>query len=74
MECHAHLNPIGLTRVFDFTGKAKKLEKEVEVDVRFPMKSSTKDSVGKIPMGLNPMNQRTNIGKIPKCFNPPKIL
>ena len=44
------------------------------MDVRFPMKCSTKDSIGKIPMGSNPMNQRTNIGKIPKDFNPPEIL
>ena len=25
-------------------------------------------------MGSNPMNQRADIGKIPKDFNPPKIL
>ena len=44
------------------------------MDVRFPMKCSTKDFIGKIPMGFNPLNQRTNVGKIPKEFNPPKIL
>ena len=44
------------------------------MDVRFPMKYSIKDSVEKIPMGFNPINQRTNIEKILKDFNPPEIL
>jgi hypothetical protein len=38
------------------------------------MKCSTKPSIGKNPMGFNPMNQRTNVGKSSKDFNPPKIL
>ena len=37
------------------------------------MKSSTHDSIGKIPIGLNPMNQTTNVGKNPKGSNPLKI-
>ena len=46
----------------------------VGVDVRFPMKCSTKDSIGMIPMDSNPINQMTNVGKNPKDINPPKIL
>ena len=34
------------------------------MDVRYPMKCSTKYFIGKIPLGSNPMNQRTNIEKI----------
>ena len=52
--------------MFDATGKTKELKKEVGVDARFPMKCSTHDSVGEIPIGFNPMNQTTNAGKIPK--------
>ena len=44
------------------------------MDVRFPMKCSTKDSIGMIPMDSNPINQMTNVGKNPKDINPPKIL
>ena len=44
------------------------------MDVRFPIICSTKDSIGKIPMKTNPMNQRANIEKIPKDFNPLEIL
>lgn len=54
--------------------KNKGIVKEVGVHVRFPIKCSTKDSIGKIPMESNHMNQRANIGKIPKGFNPPEIL
>ena len=44
------------------------------MDVKFPMKYSTKDFIEKIPMKSNPINQRTNIRKNLKDFNPSKIL
>ena len=59
--------------MFDATGKTKEVKKEVGVDARFPMKCITHDSIGKFPIGFNPMNQMTNVGKIPNDSNPPKI-
>ena len=50
--------------MFDATGKIKELKKEVRVDARFSMKCSTLDSIGKNPIGFNPVNQMTNVGKI----------
>ena len=44
------------------------------MDVRFPIKNNTKDFIGKISMGSNPMNQRINVEKNSKDFNPPEIL
>jgi hypothetical protein len=38
------------------------------------MKSSAKNSLGKIPMGVNPTNQTTIIGNIPIGFNPTNFL
>mgnify|MGYP000924587559 CR=1 FL=1 len=43
------------------------------MDARNPMGSSTKNSIGKIPIGFNPMNLTTNVGKNPKDSNPPKV-
>ena len=54
--------------------KAKNFFQEVGVDVRIPVKCSTNKSLGKNPTRFNPMNQTTNVGKIPKDFNPSKIL
>jgi hypothetical protein len=42
------------------------MKKMLEVDVRFPMKSSAQDFSENIPMGFNPMNQTTTIGNISK--------
>ena len=53
---------------------SKELLKEVGVDARIPMGSSTNDSLGKIPIGSNPTNQMTKIGKFPIGFNPPQVL
>ena len=44
------------------------------MDVRFPIGSSVKDSLGKIPLGFNPTNQSITIGKNPKDFNPLEFL
>ena len=55
-------------------GKTKDFFQEVGVDVRIPVKCSTNESLVKNPTGLNPMNKMTNVGKIPKDFNPSKIL
>ena len=35
---------------------------------------NSEKNLRKIPIGFNPMNQTTNIGKIPKDSNPPKFL
>ena len=55
-------------------GKIDDSFKEVWVDARNPMGSSTKKSLGKIPAGFNPTNQTTNIGKNSMDSNPPKFL
>ena len=44
------------------------------MDVRFPIGSSVKGSLGKFPLGFNPTNQTITIGKNPKDFNPPEFL
>jgi hypothetical protein len=57
-------------RLFNFnTIIAKDSEKELWVDVGFPLISSAKDSLGKIPMGINPTDQTTIIGNFanPLC-------
>jgi hypothetical protein len=54
--------------VFDAIGKTKEVKKKVGVDARLPMKSSTHDSIGKFPIGFNPMNQTTDVGKKSKGF------
>ena len=38
------------------------------------MKTSTKESLGKNPMEINPTNQTIVIGKFPIGFNPTKFL
>jgi hypothetical protein len=43
---------------------------EVGVDVRIAVKYSTNKSLEKNPTRFNPMNQTTNVGKIPKDSNP----
>ena len=53
---------------------SKELKKEVEVNVRFPIGSSTNDSLQKIPIGSNPTNQTIKIGKFPIGSNPLNIL
>ena len=55
------------------TRKTKDFFQEVGVDVRIPVKCSTNESLGKNPIGFNPTNQTTNVGKIPKDYNPSKI-
>ena len=52
----------------------QRILKEVWVDVRIPIGTSAKDSIGKNPMGFNPMNQTSTIGKIPKDLNPTRFL
>ena len=44
------------------------------MDVRIPIGTSAKDSIGKNPMGFNPMNQTSTIGKIPKDLNPTRFV
>ena len=44
---------------------AKELQKEVGVNVRIPIGSSTKIPMGKFPIGTIPMNQMSNVGKNP---------
>jgi hypothetical protein len=43
--------------------KKQNIGKNIWVDVRFPMKSSAKDSSGKIAIWINPTNQTIIIGK-----------
>lgn len=60
MQCHVHFNPRGIhmnKRLFDsIIDKMNDSEKMVRVDVWFPTKSSAKESLGKIPMGIHPTN------------------
>ena len=42
---------------------SKELQKEVGVNVRIPIGSSTKISMGKIPIETIPTNQMSNVGK-----------
>lgn len=44
------------------------------MDVWFPTKSSAKESLEKIPMGINPTNQTTIVEKFPIRLNPPNFL
>lgn len=44
------------------------------MDEKFPMKSSSNEAKGKIPMVCNPMNQTTYIEKVAKDMNPLKFL
>ena len=44
------------------------------MDIWFPMKSSAKESLGKIPIGIYPTNQIAIVGKFPIGLNPTNFL
>ena len=44
------------------------------MDVEIPTGSSTNDFIGKNPIGCNPTNQTSKIGKFSIGLNPPKII